>query len=49
MRHVGFAPEQSRHGGEDAAADHGTPVPEGAMSTLGGESSGKIAKATGNA
>lgn len=39
MRHVGFAPEQSRHGGEDAAADHGTPVPEGAMSTLGGESS----------
>jgi hypothetical protein len=49
MRHVGFAPEQSRHGGEDAAADHGAPVPEGAMSTLGGESSGKIAKATCNA
>jgi hypothetical protein len=49
MRHVEFAPEESRHGGGDAAADHGTPVSEGAMSALGGESSGKIVRATGNA
>jgi len=33
-RHVGFAPEENKHISEDGAADHGSPVSEGATSPL---------------
>jgi hypothetical protein len=45
--HVGFAPEETRHGNdEDGAADYGSPISEGAESPLGTDLPGKIERAT---